>query len=127
MKETAVVDHHASSHPHVTSLFKERSFWLRVLGHMKNDVVATASFLQYLGGILCAVLLGVSLFLLEFAPFKKFVTYIVVIPILIFLTVKYLTILPMISVFLFLFIQPKYAAISLSLISVFSFIWVLMM
>lgn len=119
--------HHTERHGQQKNVFMERSFWLRVLGHMKDDILSTMSFLRYIGGIICAVLLGASLFLLEFEPVKEFLTYFVAIPLAIFVTVKYLTILPMIFVFAFIFIKPKHAAISLSLISVFSFIWVLMM
>ncbi len=121
-----VVDHHHHQSTSHKSIFVERSFWLRVVGHMKSESLAVFAFIQYLGGVLAAVLLGASLFFLEFKLVKEVITYVIVIPVLIFLAVKYLTLIPTVFALSFMLIQPKYAAIALSLISVFSFVWVLM-
>lgn len=104
------------------SIFLERSFWLRVWGYAKEDLLAL-----YRGiNVIFAVLLGVFLFLLDFPLVKEFLIFIIAIPISIYLAVKYLTLIPTIFFLIFLAMEPKYAVISLSIISVFSFIWVLL-
>lgn len=109
------------------SLFKDPLFWSRVITHIKKDMLVTFSFVRYIGGILCAVILGIALFLLEFDLLKQFILYIIVLPLSLFLVIKYLTLLPVITFFFFLFIKPVYTVTILSFVVPLSFIWVLLM
>lgn len=111
-----------NGHTSTRSVFLERSFWLRVWEHAKEDLL---SFYRGIN-VIFAIFLGVFLFLLDFPLVKEFLIFIIAVPVSIYLAVKYLTLVPTIFFIVFLAMQPKYAAISLSIISVFSFIWVLL-
>lgn len=118
----AVIQHS----PHSGSIFLGRSFWVRVVGHMKRDIAQAFQSL-YIGiNITLAALLGITLFLLEFPLVKDFLLYIVVIPLSLFIIVKYLTLLPVIFFFIFLFLKIEHSLIVLSFVVPFSLIWVLL-
>lgn len=123
MTRIQATDVHTGTVAHsVHSIFLERSFWLRVWRNSKNDLL----FIYKSINVMLAILLAVSLFLLELVPIKEFMKYFVALPLSLFVTVKYLTLLPVIFFIPFLYIQPKYSAIVLSIISVVSFVWVLL-
>ncbi len=87
--------HHTKRHGQQKNVFMERSFWLHVLGHMKDDILSALSFLRHLGGIICAVLLGVTLFLLEFRLISK-VAFFATCGLLFFLLIAYPILTPII-------------------------------
>lgn len=111
---------------HKENVFLRRTFWARVFTLTKEDIVAAFGTLTLAVNVTLAILLGVALFLLEFPLVKEFVLYVIVLPVTLFLVVKYLTILPIVFFFLFLFIKIEYSIIILSLIVPFSLIWVLL-
>ncbi len=111
---------------HSGNIFLVRSFWVRVVGHMKRDIAQAFQSL-YIGiNVMLAVLLGITLFLLEFPLVKDFVLYVVVIPLSLFLIVKYLTLFPIIFFFIFLFLKIEHSLIVLSFMVPLSLIWVLL-
>ncbi len=107
-------------------MFMDLVFWSRVAQHSMRDVRTTFSLLWNLGGMLCAAILGVFLFLLDFSHLKQFVIYVIALPLSLFLAIKYLTLLPVITFFFFLFIKPVYTVTILSFVVPLSFIWVLL-
>lgn len=113
---------------HKENIFLKKAFWVRVLANMTKDIDTADAFKSaYIAiNVLLAALLGIALFLLEFPLVKQFVLFIIVIPLSLFLAVKYLTLLPIVFFFLFLFIKLEYAIIALSIIAPLSFIWVLL-
>lgn len=107
-------------------IFLKRTFWVRVIAHMKKDTAAAFQAVFIGINIILVVLLGATLFILEFPLVKEFIVYVIVLPLSLFIVVKYLTVLPIIFFFLFLFIKPMYSAILLSLSALLSLIWILL-
>lgn len=107
-------------------VFLKRTFWARVFSHMKKDMVAAFQAVYVGVNIMLAALLGVALFLLEFPLVKEFVLYVLVIPLSLFLVIKYLTLLPIVFFFVFLFLKLEHSIIILSFVVPLSFIWVLL-
>jgi hypothetical protein len=115
-------NHHVPS----KSVFAERSFWLRTVEHMKSDLTVTALTVRNIGGLVLVMLLGILLFILEFKLVKEFVVYALIVPFSIYCAVRYFTVLPVVFTIAFLFIKPKHSTVLISLVVVFSFIWVLL-
>lgn len=120
---TEVVTKHSL---HGENVFLKRTFWVRVVNHMKKDIGAAFQAV-YIGiNVMLATLLGITLFLVEFPLIKDLLLYVVVIPLSLFLIVKYLTLLPIIFFFAFLLLKIEHSLIILSFVVPLSFIWVLL-
>lgn len=112
--------HHTTKEGH--SFLYDKAFFARVLSHIKKDLLSIYNFIN----LVLITLLGLFLFIVEFPLVKQFLTYVVAIPIAIFITVKYLTLLPTVFFLFFLALAPKHALVSLSVIVVISFVTVLL-
>lgn len=77
------------------NLFLSRSFWARVVGHMKRDVVAAFQSVYIGVNIMLAILLGIALFLLEFPLIGK-VAFFATCGLLLFLLIAYPILTPVI-------------------------------
>ncbi len=77
------------------NIFLSRSFWLRVIGYWNRDIVAVLRMLYVGTTIVMAILLGVTLFLLEFRLISK-VAFFATCGLLFFLLIAYPILTPII-------------------------------
>ena len=77
------------------NIFLSHSFWGRVIGYMNRDIVAAFRVLYVGTTILLAILLGVTLFLLEFRLISK-VAFVATCGLLLFLLIAYPILTPII-------------------------------
>lgn len=99
------------------SIFLRKTFWQKVGFYLWEDIIIFSKAL----GLLCAIIFGFLYFLFGFDFFKKDLLTWVIMPVILFFLVKYLTILPIFLFPLFLFVKRSWLFTVFFLLGVISF------